>query len=128
MFGFGLSVALIGIGVVFSALVFINVCIVLLSKSVNLFTRKTARPPVRVLDTGAKEISKEQSAEVVATKEKEDDLEIVAVIAAAIAQYAALDKKEYRITTIKRLPARMNNAWPSAGRQQIMQERLSYYG
>ncbi|MBZ4652779.1 MAG: Oxaloacetate decarboxylase, gamma chain [Peptococcaceae bacterium] len=126
MFGFGLGVALIGIGVVFSVLLFINVCIVLLSKSVNSLTKKPEKP-VKTEMTVEKRLTKEEIVEVAATNE-EYDLEIIAVIAAAIAQYAALDEKQYRITTIKRLPARLNNAWQTAGRQQIMQERLSYYG
>jgi sodium pump decarboxylase gamma subunit len=117
---FGLTVALIGMGVVFVALYGLSLMISFLEYAVKaLFSSKQIKKP----EAGMKAAP----AQVAAAKIEEDDTEIAAVISAAIFAYGLASGSTYRITNIKRAPALYSSPWFAAGRQQLMNERLSFY-
>lgn len=107
MLGFGLKVAFIGIAVVFSALVFLIVVINLMSQMLG--EKKRPEPVV---------VTPVQKAEPVKTEENED--EVVAVIAAAV---ACLSQGALKIKAITPLSGQNTPAWSMAGRQETMNLR-----
>lgn len=117
---FGLTVALIGMGVVFVALYGLSLMIGFLEYAVKaLFSPKQVQKP-------AVEV-KAAPAQVAVAKTEEDDTEMAAVIFAAIYAYGLATGSTYRITNIKRRPSLYSSPWFAAGRQQLMNERLSFY-
>ena len=113
MLGFGLSVAVIGIGVVFSALVFLIFVIKAISAAArmidNTVVTKKSEPAA----------SKVEVVQPVAVISKDDD-EIIAVISAAI---ACLTEERMVVKTITRLPGYQAPAWSYAGRVETMNLR-----
>lgn len=117
---FGLTVALIGMGVVFVALLGLSFMIGLLEYAVKaLFSPKEVKKPEVEM--------KVAPVQVAAANVEEDDAEIAAVISAAVFAYGLAAGSTYRITNIKRAPALSSNPWFASGRQQLMNERLSFY-
>lgn len=111
MLGFGLKVAFIGIAVVFAALVFLIVVINLMSKAAG--TKETKKPePVPAAPI--------PEAEPIKAEENENEDEIAAVIAAAV---ACLSRGTLRITAITPLSGQNAPAWSMAGRQETMNLR-----
>ncbi|MFZ5752999.1 MAG: OadG family protein [Bacillota bacterium] len=111
---FGLQVSIIGMGVVFVALYFLTFVIRAIELAVGKPAGKKPEAQAPVVET----------VEPVAVKAQDDEDEISAVIAAALAAFMG---SGYTITSIRRLPVQPAAAWSSAGRNQVIQERLSMY-
>lgn len=109
---FGLQVALIGMGVVFVALAFlIGVISLMAATTGNKGVKKTPEPaPVKT--------QVEQQPAAVAAKE--DDSDVLAVLAATI---AFLTQGSMRIKTITRISGGHTPSWSLAGRQETMNLR-----
>jgi sodium pump decarboxylase gamma subunit len=107
---FGLQVTILGISVVFIALVFLIFVIKLLTKATELSeAKKGAGEPVLI---------KKGSVVKDAPLSKEDEGEVIAVIAAAV---ACLTKgKKMSIKTIQRVKEEEVPVWSAVGRQEIM--------
>ncbi|MDD2402294.1 MAG: OadG family protein [Clostridia bacterium] len=109
---FGLKVAAIGVGVVFGALVFLIAIINIMAKTIGTSTsEKDSLQAVGV---------KEETAVQKISVENEDDSEVIAVIAAAIACFS---QGTMRVTTIKRIKQECVPYWNFAGRQETMKLR-----
>lgn len=111
MLKFGLTVALIGMGVVFIELIFLVYVIRLITFIAGKIEAK--KNPVTVKSSKQEE-TMQNDAEAV------DDEEIIAVISAAVAY---LTQGSASIKTIKRLPGTAAPAWSAAGRMDIMNSR-----
>jgi len=114
MFGFGLTVAGIGIGIVFFELaLLILVIFVITFAARSIENRKTTlkekktEPAVQVA-----------APEMIAAEDGNDD--IVAVIAAAVAY---LTQGTSVVTAIRRVPGVNGSTWSQAGRQETMSVR-----
>lgn len=118
MLGFGLTVAFIGIGIVFATLAFL----VLVIWAITACARIVDRPKTEagtVQKTALIETKPQEKPEQ-AGLSGEDDPEVIAVITAAI---ASVLQGPVRIATIKRLPANAASPWSSAGRTEVMSLR-----
>lgn len=102
-----LQVTLLGVGIVFTALLFLYLTIVIMDKVLNKPEAKPA-PKVQEPLSQVKEIVEEESAE----EESVDDTELVAVITAAVA--ASLNTSTHNI--IVRNIVRTSDATPAWGR------------
>ncbi len=115
MLGFGLTVAVIGIGIVFSALVFLILVIKVMTMAVAASEAK-AQPatvsPVKKTEAPA--------AVPVNNETAQDESEVMAVIAAAV---ASLSQGRMVVKTITRLPGLHAPAWSYAGRTDVMSAR-----
>lgn len=114
---FGLQVSIIGMGVVFVALYFLTFVI----RAIELVV---AKPSEKKSAAQVPAVQAATAVEPVAVKAQDDEDEISAVIAAALAAFMG---SGYTITSIRRLPVQPVAAWSSAGRNQAIQERLSMY-
>jgi len=113
MLGFGLQVALIGLGTVFVALAFlIGVISIMAAATGNKGVKKTPEPKAPV-----KAQVEQQPAAVAAP---EDDSDVLAVIAATV---AFLTQGSMKIKTITRMPGGYAPSWSLAGRQETMNLR-----
>lgn len=118
MLGFGLTVAFIGIGIVFATLAFLILVIWAITAGVKLIERpKTEAGTVQ--KTASIE-TKPQEKPIQINSCGEDDPEVIAVITAAI---ASVLQRPVRIATIKRIPANCASPWSSAGRTEVMNLR-----
>ena len=115
MFGFGITVAIIGIGVVFSALVFLIFVIKAISVAArvidNTLVAKKSEPAVSNVEVV-------QPVAVISEDDNED--EILAIISAAI---ASLTEDRMVVKTISRLSGYQAPAWSYAGRVETMNLR-----
>ncbi|HHU32669.1 MAG TPA: hypothetical protein GXZ50_08425 [Clostridia bacterium] len=111
---FGLQIALIGIGMVFVALIALILIISLQEKVLSGFTKK--KPEV--------EAPKVEAAPVVRTSQpeikKEDQDELIAVIAAAISAY---NGQQVVVKNIRRVTGNSGLPWANAGRTDNMNLR-----
>jgi sodium pump decarboxylase gamma subunit len=106
---FGLQVAALGIGIVFVALVFLIFVIKGMTKATELSEVKK--------NTDNSMIIKKEAVPQEAPLIAEDDDEIMAVIAAAV---ACLTQGKLRIKTIRRVKEENVPVWSAAGRQETM--------
>lgn len=117
-FIFGLQVALLGIGIVFLALVFLIYLIKLMTKLTN--SPKQKKESLEPVAKGKDPVSqKEQLDEQLSAT---DNLELIAVIAAAV---ASMTQGKLKIKAIKRIQEEKASAWSIAGRQDTMSLRQS---
>ncbi|QNB45970.1 hypothetical protein BR63_06365 [Thermanaerosceptrum fracticalcis] len=108
---FGLQVALIGLGIVFVALTFlIGVIKVMAVATGNREVKKTPKVAAPVT----------KGADPAAAVKKEDDSDVIAVIAATV---AFLTQGRMSIKTITRVPGGHAPSWSLAGRQETMNLR-----
>jgi len=115
MFGFGLTVAGIGIGIVFFELVlliFVIMLITFVARSIE--NRKKPGLPEKKAEVAV------QAAAPVQAAAEDNDEEIAAVIAAAVAY---LTQGASVITAIRRVNGTSGAAWGLAGRQETMSLR-----
>lgn len=118
MLGFGLTVAAIGMGIVFFELVLLIVVIKLITMGSRAITgRNGAQQPQQKPAPPAQAVVA-APAEIKAAEDDED--EIAAVIAAAVAY---LTQGTAVITAIKRIQGTTGTAWSQAGRQETMSLR-----
>ncbi len=110
MFGFGLQVAIIGIGIVFVALTFLIGVVKLMILATGNAVKKTPEPQAPVT----------KAAEPAVAVKKEDDSDVIAVIAATV---AFLTQGRMSIKTITRVPGGYAPSWSLAGRQETMNLR-----
>lgn len=109
MLKFGLTVAFIGMGVVFVELIFL----VFVIRFITFITGK-----IDVKKTSVKvESSKQEETIQTAAKIAVDDEEVIAVISATVAY---LTQGSAAIKTIRRLPGVAAPAWSAAGRMEVM--------
>lgn len=113
MLGFGLTVAAIGIGTVFTELILLVFVIYGISAIANAITGKKSEAGVSPVQP-----SVAQPAAVQAQEENDDG--IVAVIAAAI---ASMGLGGVQITAIRRINGVSGPAWSHAGRLDTMNAR-----
>lgn len=106
---YGLQVSALGLGIVFIALIFL----ILVIKAMAMLTELYASPKKPDKPVQEKTVQS-------VTDSAEDDCEIVAVIAAAV---ACMTKGTMRITTIRRIREEYVPAWSAAGRQETMNLR-----
>ncbi|MDD2432988.1 MAG: OadG family protein [Clostridia bacterium] len=110
---FGLQVTVLGMSVVFIALIFLILVI-------NLMTKGTEFSKAKKGAAGAEPIKKEAVA-AAASPSEEDEGEVIAVLAAAIA--CLQPGKKMRLKTIQRLEGETVPIWSAAGRQETMYGR-----
>lgn len=108
----GVQVALLGMGIVFVALVFLIGIIKVMSMATKAADGKK---PVVVTRTAT-----EKENEKVVTSTEEENNEILAVISAAV---ALMTGGNGRIVTIKRVREELVPGWAAAGRQETMRLR-----
>ena len=125
IFAYGGQVTLIGLSIVFIALIILIVCISLLSKVIRLFSRKPAEKkaapapapapaPVQAAPVVAEPVKEEPAAEPEAVEEElVTDPQIIAVIAAAIAACDANSKLVIR--SVKRA-----SGWKKTARSEAV--------
>lgn len=109
---FGVQVALLGMGIVFVALVFLIGIIKVMGMATKASDRK--KPVVATVTATEKENEK------VVTSTEEDNSEILAVISAAVAMMTGGNG---RIVTINRVREGVVPGWAAAGRQETMRLR-----
>ncbi len=109
---FGLEVAVLGMGIVFSALVFLIGVI----KVLGMATEKLAEKKQASKSVAAKDNAQEQKI----TPTAEDNGEILAAISAAI---ACMTQGSGRIVTISRVREEDVPGWAAVGRQETMKLR-----
>lgn len=109
MLKFGLTVAFIGMGVVFIELIFL----VYVIRFITFITGKIEVKKTPVTVKSSKQEETMQAAAEVAV----DDEEVIAVISAAVAY---LTQGSASIKTIRRLPGVAAPAWSAAGRMEVM--------
>ena len=116
MFGFGLTVAGIGIGIVFFELVLLIFVILLITFAARAIEnrKKPALPEKKA------EIAVQAAAIPAQIAAEDNDDEIAAVIAAAVAY---LTEGASVITAIRRVNGTSGSAWGQAGRQETMSAR-----
>ena len=117
MLGFGLTVAAIGMSVVFAELVFLIFVIMLITKAAKLIANRKAPP------ASAEKTPENVSPAALAIAENAPDdapEDIVAVIAAAV---ACLTQGRGVVKAIKRVQEVNGSAWGQAGRQETMAGR-----
>ena len=114
MLFFGLKVAFIGIGTVFSALIFLIFVIYAISAVAKALEPKTAYTNEKKPDAAV-----EPNPEIL-TAANQDDGEIIAVITAAIAAYG---QNSSHIRTITRVLGSAAPPWSNAGRVETMNLR-----
>ena len=109
---FGLQVSILGIGIVFLALVFLIGVIKVMVKATELSeAKKNPDQSVGVQKTLNKQLI---------TPTEEEDSEVMAVIAAAI---TCMTQGKMRITTISRIREEQVSSWAAAGRQETINLR-----
>jgi sodium pump decarboxylase gamma subunit len=113
MFGFGLQVALIGLGIVFIALTF-------LIGVIKVMAVATGNAEVKKTPDQAAPVKKAPEQQPIAAVKKEDDSDVMAVIAATV---AFLTQGRMSIKTITRVPGGYAPSWSLAGRQETMNLR-----
>jgi sodium pump decarboxylase gamma subunit len=96
---FGLQVAVIGMGVVFIALIILSYATSILSRLLN-------------------ENQKKEEKEII-TQEGKITSEKLAVITAAV--YESMGGTRYKITAVRKIPKDKTNAWNQAGRFEQME-------
>lgn len=108
---FGTQVSLLGVVIVFVALAFLIVLIRVMTKVTNISLAKK--------DTSEPVVAKEDSTLLLQEEilNIQDDSEIIAVIAAAIAY---LSQGKMKIKAIKRVKGEHTPTWSYAGRQETM--------
>lgn len=116
MLGFGLSVALIGMGIVFGALIFL----VFVINAISAVSKMVEKKPDPVAAPKKPEAAVQQAPVSAAAAAPEDESDVLAVIAAAI---ACLTQGTMAVKTITRITAAGVPAWSSAGRQETMNLR-----
>ncbi|MFZ5754689.1 MAG: OadG family protein [Bacillota bacterium] len=109
MLVFGLQVTLIGMGIVFIALTFLIFVINFMASVTGSTVKKKSE---------AESVTK--GADPAATVKKEDDSDVIAVIAATV---AFLTQGRMSIKTITRVPGGHAPSWSLAGRQETMNLR-----
>lgn len=116
MFGFGLTVAGIGMGIVFVELVLLIFVIYLISRGVAQVNRikspKSVKPVQEKAEPAPVAISQGEQA-------VNDNEEVLAVIAAAITCFDS----NVRISTISRIKGTDSPVWSHAGRHDVMSAR-----
>ena len=108
---FGLKVALIGMSIVFIALVFLIFVIYAISAIIQILESKNT--PL----AGKKPEAAVNSNPAILTAADQDDTEVFAVIAAVIAAYSP---NVTRVKTITRILGANTSAWSNAGRIETM--------
>ena len=105
-----------GIVVVFLILVLLVFVLWLLGKVLNIKIKPKAAPAEKAVPAAAPapDVSTDPEEDVDWFTE-EDDSEIIAVIAAAIAAYGEADGKQYRIASVKRKEKSLRGNWSAAG-------------
>ncbi len=121
MFGFGLTVAFIGIGIVFSILIFLILIVTCISFFVRLLDGEKIVPASGKNEPVLPPVQKEQL--IQNQTSSEDDDELIAVIAAAVASLSHSSGVPMKIRTISRLNGSTGPAWSYAGRTNLMQLR-----
>jgi sodium pump decarboxylase gamma subunit len=116
MLGFGISVSLIGMGVVFAALIFL----IFVINAITAVTRMVEKKPDQVAAPKKPEAAVQQAPVSAAAAAPEDESDVLAAIAAAIAY---LSQGTMAVKTITRITAAGVPAWSSAGRQETMNLR-----
>ena len=117
MLGFGLTVAGIGMGIVFFELVLLVFVILAISKTAALIdVKKNVKSAEPLKTTAAAQAVEIQSLEA----EAGNDDDLVAVISAAIASFSS---RGMTIKAISRLPGINASAWSQAGRIDTMNLR-----
>ena len=114
MLGFGLGVAFIGMGVVFGALIFLVFVINAITAVSRMFDKKTEAAVKKP------EAAVRQSPAVTAAAVQEDDNDVLAAVAAAIAYISQGTMAVKTITRINGMPVPV---WSSTGRQETMNLR-----
>lgn len=115
MFGFGLTVAGIGMGIVFLELILLVFVIYAISKCAGLINEKKQSQGTKPVQVTAEPAPLAVSQEV-----PNDEDDILAVIAAAL---ACCGQDAKRIASITRTKAAAAAAWSHAGRQDTMSLR-----
>jgi sodium pump decarboxylase gamma subunit len=115
----GLIVTVLGMLVVFMALIFLMVIIQVMEKV--LYRRSGNKADIKVSKVEPAEETKEVEAN---NPKQQDDLELVAVIAAAIASSMGIQPDDLVIKNIVRLPETAP-VWSVAGRLDQMNRRLN---
>ena len=114
MLGFGLTVAAIGIGIVFFELVLLIFVILLITFAARAIeNRKTAIPGKKP------EITVQNAAPAIVKAENDDD-DVIAVIAAAV---ACMTQGASVVTAIRRVQGVSGPIWSQIGRQETMSVR-----
>jgi sodium pump decarboxylase gamma subunit len=113
MLGFGLTVAAIGIGTVFTELILLVFVIYAISGIANIITGKKPK-------AGASTAEQNVAQPAVVQAQEENDDSIIAVIAATI---ASLNMGSVKITAIRRINGVSGPAWSHAGRVDTMNSR-----
>lgn len=110
---FGLQVTILGMSVVFIALLFLIFII-------NLMTKGTEFSQAKKKATGT-EVLKKEAVVAATSPSEEDEGEVIAVLAAAIA--CLQPGKKMRLKTIRRLEGETVPVWSAAGHQETMSGR-----
>lgn len=110
----GLGITILGMGVVFAVLVIL---------SFSLDALRIASGENKKKDSPSEEPVKANAVEATPVAQENDDGELIAVIAAAIATISGSSIGDFLVKSIKPVPQK-NSAWASVGRQQQMLERL----
>ncbi len=118
MLSFGLTVAVIGIGVVFLELILL----IFIIKGISLFASTIEKRRNRI-DKG-KENHQETTGTTLKIEACEDNDEIIAVIAAAV---ASMSHGTAYVKAIRCLPGTNAPAWSYAGRSETMNLRQECY-
>lgn len=116
MLGFGLTVAAIGMGTVFLELVLLIFVIYAISTVTKAISGKKSEAGV----SPAQQQAAQPAAVQAQIQETNDENDIVAAIAAAV---ASLDLGNVRITAIRRISACTAPVWSHAGRLDTMNSR-----
>ena len=114
MLGFGLTVAAIGMGIVFSELVLLIFVIMLITTVSRAIANRS-----NVLPGKKPEITVQNAAPAIVEAENDDD-DIVAVIAAAV---ACMTQGASVVTAIRCVHGVSGPIWSQTGRQEVMSVR-----
>lgn len=117
-----LGLTVLGLAIVFGVLVFIYLVIELMHKAIGEKPKAIANSPEAKpenIENSTTSIPVEEAVE----ENLQDDGELVAVIAAAIATASGTSIENLVVKSIKPVPQK-NSAWAAAGRQEQMLGRL----
>ena len=114
----GLITILLGLGTVFVVLILLIFVVNLLKNIVQ--EKKEAVEPAKITPAVQEEPKIEETS-------KEDELQLIAVIAAALNAYLGEEKASYlRVRSIRRIASADNN-WSVTGRNQTISDRQNLY-
>ena len=110
----GIGITILGMGVVFAVLIILS----FLLDALRVISGENKKK-----DSPSKEPVSKNIVEAARAVQENDDDELVAVIAAAIAAISGSSIEDFMVKSINPVPQK-NNVWASVGRQQQMLERL----